>query len=226
MPIIDIMQSQKNQVLQIIKKMELDPFDFEWGKCSSEFGQQVTRPCLKYKDTKFFFIFDTYLEGEPYAIYSPGKEKIIDKEFPGSWDGQLKNVWNWLHYLKREINEPDYWAQLSKFQLRGAVSLAPEVENLPFTVQEVKQVTSGVNRIREYLKTEFVGIESDHKLINEKLDYLIDAVNRQGRKDWIHTCIGVLVTVGTAIGLKPEQFSRMFQLLKEAVSGVVRLLKP
>lgn len=223
MPDIEIMRSQKNEVLQAIKYSELDPFNFVWGKVLSQFEMNTTVPCLRYKDSEFSFTFDLHRE-DHYAIYSPGGENVVDHQEPSSWVGQIGVVYDWLGNLKREMNEPDMWEQLSQFQLEASVSVDPAVENKPFTVQEVKQITLGVNRMREYLEMEFDGVENDHKLINEKLDYLIEAANRQGRRDWIHTCIGVLATLGAALGLTPEHGSKLMHFLKDAVSGVVKLL--
>ncbi len=62
------------------------------------------------------------------------------------------------------------------------------------------------------------------KTIDQKLDYLTEAAERQGRKDWYHTAIGVLITFGSALGLDQTQDKKLWSLFKETISGVIRLL--
>ncbi|MCK4563577.1 MAG: hypothetical protein KAU94_02745 [Verrucomicrobia bacterium] len=226
MPDIDLLRTQKNQVLQSIKNMELDPINFEWTEAESEFNDfsgGSTVPCLKYKGTEYFFIFDMN-KGQHYCFYSPGYDKPLDQQSLGAWNGLLDFVWQWLSHLNREIQEPDEWEQLSKFQLEEPVSVDPDTDNLSFTVQEVKQIKDGINNIREYLKQEFDEADGSHDIINEKIDYLIEATNRLGRRDWLHTSIGVFATLGTAISLTPEHGAQLIHLLKLAVNGVIKLL--
>jgi hypothetical protein len=61
-------------------------------------------------------------------------------------------------------------------------------------------------------------------LIGEKLDYLLAAAKRQGRKDWLHTSIGVIFTLATALAFSPEQAKTIWNILKVALSGIIQLL--
>jgi len=219
----ELLQSQKNKLLEIIKYKELDPFNFEWVTLPSKFGRSFV-PSLQYKGTSYHFTFD-WNDGDRHSIYSPGCSNLVDSLYAGSWDKRKDHFESWLYYLEREVEEPDLWEQLSQFRLEDQASPDPEIENLPFTVYEAQQITTGINRMRAYLEAEFDTVEYDHDLINQKLDYLIDAAKRQGRKDWFHTCIGILVSLGSALGLSPEHGSKLMHILKETVNGVVRLLQ-
>jgi hypothetical protein len=66
--------------------------------------------------------------------------------------------------------------------------------------------------------------EAQNQTINEKLDYLIDAAKRQGRKDWLHTCIGVFVGLAANLALQPDQANHMWHIIKSAISGIVHFL--
>lgn len=222
---IDLLRSQRNQILDLIKNLELDPFNFKWGEYPSQFNRDATVAQLTYNGTEFHYVFDMQ-RGEHYAFFSPGRDKLFDQEYPGSWELQFGKVYDWLTYVKREIEEPDLWHDLGQYRLPPGTSLDPETENRAFSVAEVKQLKAGIGNLRKYLECEFDGVEDDLKIIHEKLDYLCEAAERQGRKDWFHTCIGVLFTLGSAIGLNQAQGQKLWALLKDTVLGVVRLLTP
>jgi len=224
-----LLTSQKNQVLRLVKDSGLDPFNFEWSEILSErsivpelfSGDTVSM--IEYKDSDFCYVFD-FKNGKHYAEFSPGKETQTEHQFPGNWDLQIAYVEKWLNYLNREISEPDLWASLANSRLDCTLNIDPQEDNKPFTFTEVNQITTGVNEMRQYLESEFSDVKNANEIIGNKLDYLVDAAKRQGRKDWLHTCIGVLASLGTALGLTNEHGTRLFQILKSAVTGIVRLL--
>ncbi len=223
-----LLTSQRNEILELIKETKLDPFNFKWTEVLSKFTTDdssvpVTVSQILYQGTSFYFTFDLNTR-QHYTFYSPAEDKLHDSEFPGSWEGQLQYFRKWLHYLQREVGQPDMWEELAKYQLPPGAELTPNAGNEPFTLPQVEQIVSGINKVRESLMNEFGDGEEEQNLINEKLDYLIDAAKRQGRKDWFHTCIGVLFGLATALAMSPEQTKHLWSLLKNAITGVLRFL--
>ncbi len=93
-------------------------------------------------------------------------------------------------------------------------------------VQQFEQIQTGITQIKQFLLTN-TQASNDQKqidLINLKMDYLINAAKRQGRIDWLHTCVGVIVTLSTSLALAPEQTKAIWAILKEALIGIVLLL--
>ena len=130
----------------------------------------------------------------------------------------------WLKYLKREIEQADLWAELSKYQLPPGERLSNDIGNAPFSIGQVDAIAEGLGKVRSYLEAEFNPNEEQQKLVNEKPDYLLGAAKRQGGKDWLHTAIGVIFTL--AIGLcTPKQAKMLWTILKVAVSGIIQLLR-
>jgi hypothetical protein len=221
-----LLRSQKNAILELVKRSELDPFNFSWSEELSKFSWGGNRPevsCLSYNDTEFYFLFD-FLKGENYAIFSPGADKLVEKAYPGNWESQLSYVKKWLTCLKREIQQPDLWVELAKYKLAPGEQISREIENEPFTAQQVDQIAESLNKIREYLEANFNLDMQQKTLMNEKLNYLLEASKRQGRKDWLHTSIGVIFTIATGLALAPEQAKVIWNILKVAVSGITQLI--
>ena len=149
---------------------------------------------------------------------------LLDKRYPGSWEYQRRYVREWLSYLRREIDQPDLWAEISKYRLPPESELGPDVPNEPFTAYQVEQILSGLNQVRAYLEEQGLATEEQKLFVNERLNYLEDAAKRQGRKDVIHTCIGVFFTIITALALAPEQAKTMWYLIRDAIAGIIQFL--
>ena len=60
----------------------------------------------------------------------------------------------------------------------------------------------------------------------DSLTHLVAAAKRQGRRDWLHTCIGVIVTIATAVGLAPNEVRAIWAIVKTSLSGIVPLIGP
>ncbi|MFE1626239.1 hypothetical protein ACFLFF_05765 [Brevibacillus reuszeri] len=217
MAIIDLLQSQKNSLLEFIKSENLEPFNFVWEKKLSKFGLGNYVPIIRYKNTEFYFMFDQE-SGKHYALFSPAEDSIRGEAYPGAWEGQVSRFKDWLKFLYREVTQTDLWAEIHKYQFSD-MQFA-DVENEPFTVPQVEVLTTGVNGIRQYIGQNKLATEEQMVQINKKLDYLIDGTKRQGKKDWLHTCLGVIVSVSVSLALAPEQTEALWQILKNSISGM------
>ena len=116
------------------------------------------------------------------------------------------------------------WDELVKYQLPPGEQISRGIGNEPFTAQQVDQIAESLKKIREYLELELDLDVQQKTLVNEKLDYLLEASKRQGRKDWLHTSIGVIFTLAIALAFSPEQARTIWNILKVAVSGIIQLL--
>jgi hypothetical protein len=223
----NLMRSQKNEILELLKTTTLDPFNFSWtsvdSRLSVESEMSLTVSKLNYNNSSYYFVFDIH-KNQHYSFYSPGEDKLHDRKYPGGWDQQLYYVQNWLTYLEREVSQPDMWEELERHRISYDNKIASDTSNEPFTVAQVDQLVEGIENIRRYLLNEFKGSSKAEDLINKKLDYLVGASRRQGRNDWFHTCLGVFVGIATALSMSPEQSKHIWTLLKSAVSGILRLL--
>ena len=223
----NLMRSQKNEVLELIKATTLDPYNFNWSTEHSTLSDESEMPLivskLSYNNSPFYFIFDLHKK-KHYSFFSPGHDKLHDQQYPGNWDNQLYYVQKWLTYLEREVSQPDLWEELEKYRMSYDGKISSDSGNAPFTIPQFNQLVEGIENIRGYLLGEFKDSLKAEEMINQKLDYLVGASKRQGREDWFHTCIGVFVGIATALAMSPEQSKHIWSLLKDAVSGILRLL--
>ena len=224
-----LLRSQKNELLQLIKKTRLDPFNFEWSaeysRISSEDGRPIIVSKISYNNSPYYFIFDLQLEliDHHYCFFSPGKDELQNQDYPGSWENQLYYFQNWLGYLEIEMHQPDLWDDLFRHKIAGE-GISMDTPNEPFSVSQAQQIAKGIAEIKAYLLSEYQTETDAQKLINQRLEYLLESSKRQGRTDWFHTCIGVFAGIATALAMSPDQTRTMWTLLKNAVSGIVKLI--
>jgi len=178
---------------------------------------------LFYLDSQFFFNFDI-LKEKHYTTYSPGYGEVIYDEYTGSWDEQLRQVDLWLSYLQREVEQPDLWADISRYQLPDEDRPSPEQGNEPFTAYQAERISETLDKVKIYIESEIKLNAEQSRFVAEKLEYLTKATKRQGKLDWYNTCIGVLVTISTSLVLAPEQTKAIWALIKESIVGVIKLL--
>ena len=126
----------------------------------------------------------------------------------------------------RELDQPDLWEDLAKFQLPEAARLLADISNEAFTARQVDVIGEALKRVRAYLDSE-VNLAPEHRvLVHDRLDYLVAAAKRQGRRDWLHTCLGVIVTIATAAGLAPNEVRAIWVIVKTSLSSVIPLIGP
>ena len=218
-----LLKSQKNEILKLIKQRGLDPSSFEWSILPDESEPELEALSLTHIESEFYYVF-VFIRGEHRAVFSPGKESLVEDGSPGSWFLQRDYFKDWLSYLRREIGQRDLWAEIAKYQLPPGGGVAPDITNEPFSASEIEQITSALQQIRQFITAQGKATEEQQTMVQERLDYLANAAKRQGRKDWIYTCFGVLVSVAVQLALAPEQASKMWEIIRNALSGIMQFL--
>jgi hypothetical protein len=217
-----LLTSQRNDVLEIVKTTRLEPGSFVWKEVKSQATTGIIVSLLIYSGTEYFFLFDL-TSGSHYAHFSPGAERRFDTQHPRTWILQLECVRTWLTYLEREVNAPDLWADLDRYRPPVSAETGFSLPNDPFSYTQVERIQTAILEIRKLLLGQ-AKTEAHRQLVESKLDYLVEAAKRQGRSDWFHTSIGVLVTLASALALAPDQSQQIWYVLKQALGGVIQLL--
>jgi hypothetical protein len=152
----ELLRSQRNDVLRAIEFVGMSPDAFEWTTTYSRhliddlMGFQRI-PALQFRDDrKYFFAFDER-RGSAACHFSPGKESVVEEQFPGSWDYQKHYVVQWLSYLAREVQAPDLWEELCQLPVGESKGIVPAEKEL-LTASERQAVLEAVERVRGLLE--------------------------------------------------------------------------
>jgi hypothetical protein len=139
---------------------------------------------LFHKPSHSYFLFDNSVGF--YSLGTPGDEKQFEYENSENWGQQLLDVVGWLSYVKRETEQPDFWAEVSKEAQILESAASSNTSNAQFTADEKKYILNGLDEIRQYLLTAH---RLDPELVESRLKYLAESSDRVGRKDWLNLLI-------------------------------------
>jgi hypothetical protein len=216
-----LLQSQKNEVFLLVQESALDPSAFAWDTWLSENTEGAQVSVLIHQQSGYWFLFDR-LTGKHWCAFSPGAEELRQERYPGSWPMLLDAVRMWLGYLKRETESPDLWAMLGEENaLSAAASAELYGENTPFTAEERKRVEASLTEVRSLLiashsiNSEMLG----H--IDARLEYLEQASERLGRKDWLNVAFSVITNIIIVVAVPPETARNILNVAGAVLSWVM-----
>ncbi|HUU20400.1 MAG TPA: hypothetical protein VMW72_24845 [Sedimentisphaerales bacterium] len=220
-----LLKTQKNQVLKIIYRAGLESANFFWTTQQipdTSIRKIIQVPRLNYIDGENYFRFEKYS-----CTFSPGVKKAVQHEAGStseSFGGQLYYVDKWARCLKREIEAPDLWAEMEKYKTSVSLALPEQILNEPIPVYEVDEIANKLKQLADKIKEQFELTDEQNQFVHNKLNYLADAAKRQRSIDWVHTSIGVIVTMSMGLALAPDQAKRLWELMRSIVGGFIHLI--
>ena len=222
-----LLKTQRNEVFKILQDAGLEVADFSWVDVKS-FGQDGTVSCLNYKEGKLYFKFDYDFLSQCWDCeFSPGEELPVEKAHKIDLLEEVFGcVGMWAESLKSEIDAPDLWREIQKYQPIFSLAHREQIVNEPIPAYEAEEISKALNELTTKVTKHFQLSQEQGELVRFKLDYLSDAVKRQGRLDWEHICISVLVTIVMGLAMAPEQAKELWTLFKEAVGHFVHFIAP
>ena len=224
-----LLKTQKNEIFEILQEEGLEPADFNWSEEESIHSADLIVSRLTYRDTDFYYQFDFFGKDRYHTCeYSPGGEKKVQTAEPVDWHTQLRIAKIWASCLKKEIDAPDLWQELEKYQATFSLALPTKFKllNEPIPAYEVEQIVKALDALKQEIKEQFKLTKEESEFVTRKLDYLADAAKRQGRLDWVHTCIGVLITIAMGLSMAPTEASKLWLLVKELLGKFMHLIGP
>jgi hypothetical protein len=216
-----LLKTQKNEVFQILQKAGLEPANFSWD-ISSPTVQGWTFPQLNYLEGRYYFVFAL-----SFCILSPGiVELAVEHHNATSWNDRLRFFARWVQSLKKELEVPDLWAEMEKYKLSFSVTLPKRQVNEPISASEAEKISDKLSLLTNTIEQQF-DLDAEHKkFVRSKLNYLAEAAKRQSSLDWVHTLIGVSVTIVLSLNLTPDKASDLWRLIKSVLSPFIHLIGP
>jgi hypothetical protein len=183
-----MLKKYKNQLFDLIKQSGLDINRFQ----INEEDEIVTT--ISFNDSPFGFItfnskesFDLFQF--KFTLFSP-KYAMSDFYPPNNWtnfSNLLSTFSNWIeNHIKdylQEQSEPDLWDEY----LNGNKTLNFETIDFgnkeSFTSDELVQIKMAINELKYLIQSNLEANETEQLLINDRLDYLINASLRLNKFD-------------------------------------------
>jgi hypothetical protein len=204
-----LLRSQKRRIFDMLSEVGLEPADFSWSD-KEELGGSILVSRLDYRQWGYYFQF-TWYDLSSWCILCPGRYRSLEMEHPTSWDEQETIFRSWAQSLKGEIESPDPWAELAKYQIAFDGEQTEVVNNETISGYEAEQMADRLNRLAGELEKDLRLDERQAALLRGRLAYLAEAAKRQKSKDWLYTALGVCATLSMTLALDADPARKLWQ---------------
>ncbi len=188
MNLINMFKWQRDELFASVNNAGINPNEFKWLHKKSRF-RDADVMSLVHTKTAFYYTFDNYKD-QFLSLYSPANDQVEGILSTNSFNSQLSRFKEWLTWVKREEEAPDYWGSLSG---EGLLSELPKnSENTLFSKDERKLIKNAVKQISEHLVTEY-GVKLER--IETQIVSLVESSTRLGRKDWKNHFVAAIVGI-------------------------------
>ena len=243
-------KTQKNEVLARVRGAGLDPLDFVWvERKSPEWSrwEGYAADTLVHKPTGYYCavfappqavglmhlsdrLIAMPVPGPYVAVFEPVNSGPRGRLVSVDLSSVLTGVAEWLDVVKREHEAPDLWAQLAvQGDVFGDAVSALEIANTPFTADEKRRITQGLDEIKAQLAAQHELSEQQLTAIDKGFAALKAASERVGRKDWVLMFGGMLMGIIGSAALPPETVRGLFHIVGQVFQWLLqqgRLLPP
>ena len=226
-----LLTTQKNTILECIRDAGLVPLNFELVEENTEHAHQGEKVFLvsvfRYLNSDFYFKFERDTFDKYYYKSHPSIRYIDDalKSKKYDWEYALSHFREWLSRLK-EQEVPDLWEQLKTYTPDEVDMGKGEIPNVKFSYIEVENIIQSLDKLEIQIEKNFSLQGDQSTFISKQIDYLKEAAKRQGRKDWMHTSIGVMITIAMGLALSPDKTKILWDLVKVCFSMILPLPAP
>jgi hypothetical protein len=147
----------------------------------------------------------------------------MDYEYPKDWHEQEGVFRNWAACLKREIEIPDPWGRLAKYQAVLGVEPPDNVVNEPISAYEADNIRQVLTRLGERIGQELKRDGAAVALVRGKLAYPAEAARRRRSRDWVYLALGVCATIAMSLSLSADGAAALWELMQHEVGRVAHL---
>ncbi len=208
-----LLQSQKNQIFELLEKSDLSPSLFEIRDTRS-LNSKIVNTKLTFKNSDFYYVFGNSrdLKNSHHAIFSPGNTTYREEKHVIGWESQLIVFNKWIEYLKREINAPDKWKRLDE-EINN-LGFHFEQDEDKFSYQEFEEISIKVNILRERL-AKLDLLENQIVVIDSKLDLLVESAKTMKKFDWRSLFVGTFISIIIQLKVNQENAALIWSLIKD-----------
>ena len=107
-----------------------------------------------------------------------------------------------------------------KYSPLSSLSTIQKEDLLHFTDTEKKQIKSGLDEYKRLIIVNYIPTPEQLELINERLKYLSDSVERLNRFDWKALAASTVVSIGITLTLNTETGKQLFNLFMQALGFI------
>ncbi|EHH0795774.1 hypothetical protein J7I09_004243 [Vibrio vulnificus] len=156
----------------------------------------------------------------PKSEYKPANHWcLIDDVYEGFKHWLEKHVQGYLE----EIDIPDLWSQIDRQNLFVDDPMINRSDK-GFDKAEKERVVLAIEQFKRLIEVEYKPTEEQLEVINDRLDYLIESVDRLNKVDWQGVAISALMSISIALSLDTSKGRELFNLFKSAFTSAIEFI--
>jgi hypothetical protein len=188
---VEISKAQRNEIAEAIQASGFSPADFEPDESDAAIS-------VRHKPTGSELLVNFGEMGYLFAV----SWTVGDDPMKGRSADELRFVTqDWLNDLATYLATPNLWEEIGKEPL---ADLIEDQENTRFSTGEQAQIATVVAEVLTNAKTDFGLDEPQIKVLEAKLDYLVEAAGHTRRIDWLNLALGIFADRAASAALTPE----------------------
>lgn len=154
-----------------------------------------------------------------YVLYERNENEIYDVRLLRKSESEEET-----DFLVSMLEGSDVFGEVSRITDYNIWSSEKTDNNQQFKEDEAHLLRERLTRFEKQLNDQFTLNEQQARFVSERIDYLKSAIDRQGRYDWLHTSIGVFVSIAMTLGVSVADDNNFWRLIKEALGVPLKLL--
>ena len=219
-------KSYKNSLFRCIEEAGLSPATFEWlSELIPIGGYEKSVSVLIPENTSFYFKFYPDPDDSFTLIISPGVYALEENKRSHQWEGVVDQFKDWLSRVKQE-SLPDLWEQIPEYTPSESIVDRFHLSDELFSSAEAERVIGRLEELRSQIQDSFDLQGHRLEFVTRQIDYLKEAATRQKKNDWVHTAVGVMVTIAVGLALSPEKTKVLWNLLRSCFALALALPAP
>jgi len=226
-----ILKKYSNTLLTIVQKSGLEPTLFEaknvtidrrrYFVIQARIHNSLLRFAVCSSDDRFDSFIIRHSTFRPKFLLGPLDVASSPQRLYEKFEDWLNSVVK--SYLD-ELSSPNFWQMLE--DTRSDVmreTAAPDYSEV-FSEEEKIQLRFSINEFRLLVVNNFNPNKEELAAINDRLEYLSDAIDKRNKFDWKGIAIHTVITIIVTLALNPDQSQQLFQLFKQVFSNIIYLL--
>lgn len=218
-------------MLEIIKANNLEPSLFEVSEVDDEDGNLCTVVKLINSPLNFYIVTDKEYHQFVNAKYIQFGPKYIESDIEGFiFEDMLEEFEWWISsHVKIYLNEletPDLWEQLEDESVNIFNRDPLSRRNInSFTVDEKELINNSLNKFKELLVIEYKPSDDQLTLIEDRINYLAEGLDRLNKVDWQGIAISTVISISIALNLDTQRGKHLFAIFKQTIATSLEFLK-
>ncbi|EKO3922598.1 MULTISPECIES: hypothetical protein [Vibrio] len=156
----------------------------------------------------------------PKSEYKPANDWCL---IDGVYEGFKYWLEKHVHGYLEEIDIPDLWSQIERQNLFVDDPMINRSDK-GFDKAEKERVVLAIEHFKRLIEVEYKPTEEQLEVINDRLGYLIESVDRLNKVDWQGVAISALMSISIALSLDTSKGRELFNLFKSAFTSAIEFI--